>query len=29
MCLLRDMLGWSEKWDDIDTDSCVILGYFV
>ena len=28
MCLLREILGCSVKWDDIDTDSWVVLGDF-
>ena len=29
MCLLREMLGLSEQWDDVDTDYWVVLSYFV
>ena len=29
MCLFRDMLGWSEKRDDINTDSWMWLGDIV
>ena len=28
MWFLREMLGWSVKWDDIDKDSWVVLGDF-
>ena len=28
MLLLREVLKWREKWDDVDTDSWLMLDYF-